>query len=774
MLKKFSLYLLIAIVVFTSFIWNAQALTGTVNVNDSLTLRDAPTTAGGIITKFYNGTELTILDTNAGSGNGCSGNWFRVSYNNYTGYSCGDFITINNENVSSGDGEDDSYNRNNYSSPLSKDGSIMCYEDTGALNLRSSAGGSSTGVKVNCGDEVNILETVDRAGTTCPYWHKISTGSNSGYVCGYFVNTTKLSSTATNYYNSNTNGDTIENYKARLTSLGFPESYHSYLLEIHARHSNWNFVAEQIDLSFDEAVNGESGIGASLLEGSAFDKGYLSTASHTYNLWTDTFSSYESEPGYYNASKEAIAYYMDPRNYLNEKYIFAFETLGYSANQDASVVSSILSSQSFWPSVYGYYSLSNAIKDSRGNVNDDVVNASSKVGISAVHVASRIKQEISGLQSSDSRIGGSFTYNGGSYSNYYNFFNIKSRCTNCSSIYSGYAYENGWNTPYKGIYGGASFMYNGYISLNQDTIYYEKFDVSTTNGHYTHQYMQNLAAPVQEGGIKHKGYVNGLPSYLETDITFIIPVYKNMPEYAVTAPKLGSPNNYLKSLTVNGTSVSNFSYNTYNYNVYLASNTSVVNVAATSITTTASVSGAGSIEIKSDNQTNKIKVTAENGKVRTYIINFIREENKESTTVEDAMNNSGFKYNDSNLFGINVGTNVASLIGNISSYNHSVSVVIKDKNGNVKTNDIFKTGDKVSITGTDGTKEYTVIIYGDIDGDGKISAVDYVNVKNYIMKASNLFGAYLSAADVNRDGKISAVDYVQIKNNIMGKSKITQ
>ena len=51
------------------------ALTGIVNVNDSLTLRSTPSTSGTMLTKFYNGTILTILDTAAGSGNGCSGNW---------------------------------------------------------------------------------------------------------------------------------------------------------------------------------------------------------------------------------------------------------------------------------------------------------------------------------------------------------------------------------------------------------------------------------------------------------------------------------------------------------------------------------------------------------------------------------------------------------------------------------------------------------------------------------------------------------------------------
>ena len=770
MLKKLFNILFILIIFFYGSN-NVLALTGVVNVNDSLTLRDAPSTSGNRITSFYNNTELTIIDANAGSGNGCS-NWYKVQYGDYVGYSCGEYIIVNNEDGKS-DTEDDSYVKSNYDKVPSKDGTIMCYEDAGSLGIRSSAGGSKTGEFVNCGEEVNIKETVETKGTTCPYWYKIERGSDTGYVCGYFVNTTKLSSTALNYYNSEENDDTIENYKEKLTEAGFPESYHSYLLEIHARHPEWKFIAEKMSMKFGDAVAGEAGNGANLLQGSVFDKGYLSTASHTYNLWSDSFNEYDGEPGYYNASREAIAYYMDPRNYLNEKYIFAFETLGYSANQDSNVVSSILKSQSFWPNIYKYYDKEDAIKDTQGSVFDDVVHASSDVGISAVHVASRIKQEISGLSLSDSRIGGAFTYNGVNYSNHYNFFNIKSRCSNCSSIYSGYAFEKSWNTPYKGIHGGASFMYDGYISLNQDTIYYEKFDVSTTNGHYTHQYMQNLAAPIQEGGIKYKGYIEGLASYLDTEITFVIPVYDDMPEYAVTAPKLGSPNNYLKGLTVNGETVSNFSYSTYNYNVYLTGNVTSVKVGADTIVGSAKVEGTGDIEIKEDNQTNKIIVTSESGKKRIYTINFTREK-VDTTTVKDAMDNSGFKYNETQIFGINLGTNVSELIGNISSYNHTVGVIVKDRDGNIKTNDIFKTGDSVTIVGNDKENTYTVLIYGDVNGDGKISAIDYVNVKNYILKSSNLTGAYELTADVNRDGKVNAIDYVQIKNNIMGKNTIAQ
>lgn len=56
---------------------------------------------------------------------------------------------------------------------------------------------------------------------------------------------------------------------------------------------------------------------------------------------------------------------------------------------------------------------------------------------------------------------------------------------------------------------------------------------------------------------------------------------------------------------------------------------------------------------------------------------------------------------------------------------------------------------------------------GDVNGDGKISSLDYVKVKNHIMKKSTLKGDALKAADMNGDGKISSVDYVKIKNIIL-------
>lgn len=61
---------------------------------------------------------------------------------------------------------------------------------------------------------------------------------------------------------------------------------------------------------------------------------------------------------------------------------------------------------------------------------------------------------------------------------------------------------------------------------------------------------------------------------------------------------------------------------------------------------------------------------------------------------------------------------------------------------------------------------------GDVNGDGKVTSMDYVLVKNYILGINKLSGAGAKAADVNGDGKITSMDYVLIKNDILGISHI--
>lgn len=75
-----------------------------------------------------------------------------------------------------------------------------------------------------------------------------------------------------------------------------------------------------------------------------------------------------------------------------------------------------------------------------------------------------------------------------------------------------------------------------------------------------------------------------------------------------------------------------------------------------------------------------------------------------------------------------------------------------------------------TITNNSEPNEEEPVIYlkGDVNGDGKVTSLDYIQIKNHIMKTKLLSGDALKRADVNEDGKVTSLDYIKIKNHIMG------
>lgn len=120
--------------------------------------------------------------------------------------------------------------------------------------------------------------------------------------------------------------------------------------------------------------------------------------------------------------------------------------------------------------------------------------------------------------------------------------------------------------------------------------------------------------------------------------------------------------------------------------------------------------------------------------------------------------------------------NYTDIKNKLNIYAPSYTILAHDKNGVDKNTNTMFTGDFISIYITSALEfkelKYTVVVLGDADLDGKISALDYVTIKNHIMGAQKIKGEMdLIAADADDDGKISAVDYVSIKNHIMNGGK---
>lgn len=77
------------------------------------------------------------------------------------------------------------------------------------------------------------------------------------------------------------------------------------------------------------------------------------------------------------------------------------------------------------------------------------------------------------------------------------------------------------------------------------------------------------------------------------------------------------------------------------------------------------------------------------------------------------------------------------------------------------------------IVGDNVVQSLTIIVTGDINGDGNISVTDFLMLKSHLLKKSTLEGVYASAADTNGDGNITVTDFLQVKAHLLRKNDIT-
>jgi len=137
------------------------------------------------------------------------------------------------------------------------------------------------------------------------------------------------------------------------------------------------------------------------------------------------------------------------------------------------------------------------------------------------------------------------------YVGYYNLFNVgASGNTTEEVILNGlsYAQNQGWDTPQKSIMGGIGLI-RSYINRGQDTLYYQKFNV-TYDPYFESQYAQNIFDSQSIGTIL-KGYYNEA-GLLNSEFIFEIPLYNNMPASPVGSPTLTSEIGELAYINANG------------------------------------------------------------------------------------------------------------------------------------------------------------------------------------------------------------------------------
>ena len=123
---------------------------------------------------------------------------------------------------------------------------------------------------------------------------------------------------------------------------------------------------------------------------------------------------------------------------------------------------------------------------------------------------------------------------------YYNIFNIRASGKTTEEVISNAfnkAKAEGWTTIEKCLETGIEFIGGSYISIGQNTMYFEKFNVvNTTKGYsyYTHQYAQDLLY-AQNQGTKLKAILEGIEA-VDYPYTFVIPLYEGMTLEACERP----------------------------------------------------------------------------------------------------------------------------------------------------------------------------------------------------------------------------------------------
>lgn len=476
------------------------------------------------------------------------------------------------------------------------------------LNVRSGAGtGYSKTGTVSYGDSLTILsETTDSSGAK---WYKISCGNLTGYVSAAYVQLTS----------SGSQGSSDADFESYMTKQGFPESYKPYLRTLHEQHPKWIFTAQKLGVDWNTALKEECVVGRNLVHSSALAS-WKSMEKGAYDFNGGYW--YGLDGSWVAASKEIIMYYMDPRNFLNDTYIFMFENQSYNSSyQTESGVKTILA-DTF---MSGSYTCPDTKK--KYTYSQTFMDAAKKSGVSPYHLASRCRNE-QGVNGAPQSLG---TVKG--YENYFNFFDIQAYATStmtAAEMGCKYAkttnptYLLPWTNQYKSIVGGSIFLGTGYITKGQDTLYLQKFDmVDGGNGLYYHQYMTCVFGQANEAISLKNAYSQDI---LNSAMEFKIPVYNNMPDKLCPKPtSSGDNNNYLKSLSVSGTSISpKFDKFTASYTAKVNAEVSSVTVNANPLGKSAKVSGNGKVSLKTGENTVKVTCTAASGVKRTYTIKITR------------------------------------------------------------------------------------------------------------------------------------------------------
>lgn len=737
-MKKLLYYICFLFLLFLPFTINADY--GIVIEKIGINIRSDATADSTILGAVPYNLRVELLETTKYSDKGteCPAGWYKISYNGISGYACSSYLNI----------------FTNSSSGQPYTARVNCYDYLSVWDKTVKGNVYDMQDRLINGTTFTIEETLP-GGSGCDAryysWYKIRYhGNKIGYVCSNDVaKYEELTISSANY----TEAETA--YANSLLQAGFTKNYIPYLIKMKRDHPNWEFKPLVTNIEWSSFVSKQTN---------------MNLVHNSVTTYLSYYSTMVQKSGnYYYTNYATNAFFLDPRNFLSDRFIFMFENLSYdkTIHTDA-ILQTFLDGTWLNTAEYrGYF-----------------MKAAENYKVSPTHLVARVIQE-GGSKSDYGPITGTYngSMNGISLYGYYNFYNINapsdwvqglcfasgnwydSVSGTCQQINST-KYGRPWNTREKAILGGAEFLATDYIGIGQDTLYSQKFDIVNTN---LHQYMENIQAPSSEAQIL-------FGSYKEKEIenknyTFKIPVYKNMPDY-VSLPSIASTNNNLSSIKIDGHQIENFDTDVIEYTYYINKDTSSINISATTSDSKASVTGMGTISI-TNNETNlTLIVKAESGDTKTYKIKVIRVDNVK--TIEQIISTLSTKINGNNMSAISPKTDSSSLINSIKKADPASRIVYKNSSGTQITGSVqIKTGDSINITSSNNeVVTYKLIVNGDNNGDGDVTILDLLRIQKHILNSSKLTDIYYLAGDTNNDNNVDILDLLRVQKHILGSLKL--
>lgn len=119
---------------------------------------------------------------------------------------------------------------------------------------------------------------------------------------------------------------------------------------------------------------------------------------------------------------------------------------------------------------------------------------------------------------------------------------------------------------------------------------------------------------------------------------------------------------------------------------------------------------------------------------------------------------------------ITINTEVNDFTSNfILGYGYGISVDTVKIDGK----DVLYTGGKTRIThGLELYQEFTNVVLGDTNGDGKINSADLLKIRQHLLGINLLSGSYFLSSDINYDDSINSADLLRVRQHLLGTKPI--